>query len=156
MLNMPDVVAYAILAAMPSARFRPVPAYPSHTSPQPVKIASPHGASASYLSEVLPFDKSNPEGIDYLQQAVAACSERGIKVHVWMTNFKARGHAPASLVEQFDAEGRFAVQSDGTVLDTLCPSDLRNQDLQIAAMIEAAHLPGVAGIHFRAPGGEVC
>ncbi len=118
-----------------------------------------HGASASYPSEVLPFDKSNPEGIDYLQQAVAACSERGIKVHVWMTNFKARGHAPASLVEQFDAEGRFAVQSDGTVLDTLCPSDLRNQDLQIAAMIEAAHLPGVSGIHFdyiRYPSGDTC
>jgi uncharacterized lipoprotein YddW (UPF0748 family) len=118
-----------------------------------------HGASASYASEVLPFDKQNTEGIDYLQQAVDACSERGIKVHVWMTNFKARGHAPASLVEQLDAEERFCVRSDGTVLDTLCPSDPRNQDLQIRAMVEAAHLPGVAGIHFdyiRYPSGDTC
>ncbi|MCD6361137.1 MAG: family 10 glycosylhydrolase [Armatimonadetes bacterium] len=118
-----------------------------------------HGASAAYPSEVLPFDKENPDGVDYLQQAVDACSARGIKVHVWMTNFKARGHAPADLVEQLENEGRFAVRVDGTRTDTLCPSDPRNQDLQIRAMIEAAHRPGVAGIHFdyiRYPGGDTC
>jgi uncharacterized lipoprotein YddW (UPF0748 family) len=118
-----------------------------------------HGASAAYPSNVLPFDRSNREERDYLQEAVEACAEHGIKVHVWMTNFKARGHAPDDLVAQFEREGRFAVHSDGTPTDTLCPSDERNQELQIQAMVEAARRPGVAGIHFdyiRYPDGDTC
>lgn len=118
-----------------------------------------HGASAAYPSAVLPFDKSNTGGVDYLQQAVDACTERGIKVHVWMTNFQARDHTPDDLVARLQAEGRFCVQSNGAQTDALCPSDPRNQQLQIRAMIEAAHRPGVAGIHFdyiRYPNGDTC
>ncbi len=118
-----------------------------------------HGTSAAYPSAVLPFDKSNTEGVDYLQQAIDACSERGIAVHVWMTNFKAGGHAPPEDVERFEQEGRIAVQLDGQHTDTLCPTDPRNQNLQISAMVEVAHRPGVSGIHFdyiRYPSGKTC
>lgn len=107
-----------------------------------------HGASAAYPSDVLPFDRSNAEGRDYLQEAVDACARHGISVHVWMTNFRAAGHTPEGFMQQLRDEGRMAVRDDGTVLDTLCPSDPRNQQLQIDAMIEAARRPGVAGIHF--------
>jgi len=118
-----------------------------------------HGASTAYPSEVLPFDRSNTEGRDYLGEAVEACAEHGIKVHVWMTNFNAKGHTPDDLMQQFKDEGRMAVQSDGTATGTLCPSDPRNQDLQIRAMVESAHRPGVAGVHFdyiRYPSGKTC
>ncbi len=107
-----------------------------------------HGASAGYPSAVVPFDRSNVAERDYLQEAVDACAERGIGVHVWMTNFKAGGHTPDDLMQQFRDEGRLVVRDDGTVLESLCPSDPRNQQLQIDAMIEAAQRPGVAGIHF--------
>ena len=118
-----------------------------------------HGASAGYPSAVVPFDKSNVAGRDYLQEAVDACAERGIGVHVWMTNFKAGGHAPDGLMQQFRDEGRLVVRDDGTVLESLCPSDPRNQQLQIDAMIEAAQRPGVAGVHFdyiRYPNSRTC
>ena len=118
-----------------------------------------HGASAAYPSDVLPFDRSNTEGVDYLQQAVEACAQQGIAVHVWMTNFQAAGHTPDELLAQLQSEGRMAVELDGTQTTVLCPSDPRNQDLQIRAMIEAAHRPGVAGIHFdyiRYPDGNTC
>jgi len=118
-----------------------------------------HGASAAYPSEVLPFDRSNAEGHDHLQDAVDACTEHGIKVHVWMTNFRAGGHTPDDLMQQFRDEDRLAVRDDGTVTETLCPSDPRNQRLQIDAMVEAALRPGVAGVHFdyiRYPDHRTC
>ncbi len=118
-----------------------------------------HGASAAYPSAVLPFDRSNTEGRDYLGEAIAACAAYGIKVHVWMTNFRAEGHTPDDLMAQLRAEGRLAVRDDGEVIETLCPSDPRNQQLQIDAMVEAALRPGVAGIHFdyiRYPDGRTC
>ncbi len=118
-----------------------------------------HGASAAYPSAVLPLDRSNTEGRDYLAEAVEACAVHGIKVHVWMTNFRAADHTPEELMQRFRDEGRLAVRDDGTVIDTLCPSDPRNQQMQIDAMVEAAQRPGVAGIHFdyiRYPDGRTC
>jgi uncharacterized lipoprotein YddW (UPF0748 family) len=108
---------------------------------------------------VLPFDRSNEQGRDHLQDAISACDRHGISVHVWMTNFKLGGHAPDELEKRFRDEGRLAVRDDGTVLDTLCPSHPGNQQLQIDAMIEAAQRPGVAGIHFdyiRYPDSRTC
>ena len=118
-----------------------------------------HGASAAYPSAVLPFDRSNTEARDYLGEAIAACAAHGIKVHVWMTNFRAEGHAPDDLMAQLRAQGRLAVRDDGEVTGTLCPTDPRNQQWQIDAMVEAALRPGVSGVHFdyiRYPDGRTC
>jgi len=118
-----------------------------------------HGASAGYPSKVLPTDATLPAGSDAFAQCVAACRKHGIKLHVWMTNYQSHGHAPKEFLERLKADGRLQVDVDGNPAEQLCPSDERNLALQRDAMVEAARIDGVAGIHFdyiRYPDGKKC
>ena len=107
-----------------------------------------HGASAGYPSEVLPPDRSLPAHGDPFAECVRACREHDIKLHVWMTNYQPHGHAPQEFIDELEAQERFQVDVDGQPAEQLCPSDDRNVALQRDAMVEAAQIDGVAGIHF--------
>ncbi len=118
-----------------------------------------HGASAGYESEVLPTDATLPAGSNAFARCIAACRKHDIKLHVWMTNYQTHGHAPAQFVEQLRAEGRLQVDVNGETSEQLCPSDDRNVALQRDAMVEAALIEGVAGVHFdyiRYPDERTC
>ncbi len=118
------------------------------------------GMSAGYPSQVLARHQDYGDAQrDYLQDCIAACHKRGIKVHVWMVNWQAGHHAPPEVVEKFQAEGRTQITRDGEATKWLCPSHPANQQLQLDAMLEAARMPGVDGIQFdyiRYHGPEVC
>ena len=107
-----------------------------------------HGASAGYESEVLPADTTLPSGGNAFSECIEACRKHDLKLHVWMTNYQTHGHAPAQFVEQLRAEGRLQVDVNGEISEQLCPSDDRNVALQRDAMVEAALIDGVAGVHF--------
>ncbi len=118
-----------------------------------------HGASAGYPSQVLPTDASLPAGSDAFAECIRACRKHDIKLHVWMTNYQPHGHAPREFVETLEAEGRLQVDVNGEPSEQLCPSDDRNVALQRDAMVEAAKMDGVAGIHFdyiRYPDSKHC
>ena len=118
-----------------------------------------HGASAGYPSEVLPTDVSLPAGSDAFAECIRACRKHDIKLHVWMTNYQPHGHAPKEFVDRLRTEGRLQVDVNGDPAEQLCPSDDRNVALQREAMVEAAKIDGVAGIHFdyiRYPDGNKC
>ena len=118
-----------------------------------------HGASAGYPSKVLPPDRSLPAGSEAFAQCLRACRKHDIKLHVWMTNFQPHGHAPEDTVAKLKAEGRLQVDVKGLPAEQLCPSDDRNIALQRDAMVEAACMDGVAGIHFdyiRYPDSKKC
>jgi len=118
-----------------------------------------HGASAGYASKVLPTDASLPRDKDYFGDCVRACKKYGIKLHVWITNYQPHGHAPKAFIAKLKAEGRLQIDVNGKPAPQLCPSDDRNVALQRDAMVEAACMPGVAGIHFdyiRYPNNNTC
>ena len=118
-----------------------------------------HGVSAGYASKVLPTDARLANTASHFADCVRACKKHGIKLHIWMTNYQAHGHAPKQVMEKLKAESRLQVDVNGKTTDQLCPSDDRNHALQREAMVEAACMDGVAGIHFdyiRYPGGKTC
>ncbi len=120
------------------------------------------GASCGYPSRVLPYHANYKEKPDYLAQCIQACHKRGIKVHVWMVNWNAGNpgsYISKAMAEKFKADGRTQVDKNGKVTYWLCPSNEKNAQMQIDAMVEAACKPGVDGIHFdyiRYPGGNTC
>jgi len=118
-----------------------------------------HGASTSYPSRFVPFDRGDKDGHDYLSEAVAACSRHGVKVHVWITNYHLHGHAPEDFVAKLTSEGRLQVDRDGRTQPALCPVNEANVQLQRDLMLEAAAWPGVTGVHFdyiRYPDEKTC
>lgn len=118
-----------------------------------------HGASTSYPSKFVPFDRGGTDGHDYLSEAVAACSRHGVKVHVWITNYQLHGHAPEDFVARLTSEGRLQVDRDGKTQPVLCPVNAANVQLQRDLMVEAATWPGVTGVHFdyiRYPDEKTC
>lgn len=118
-----------------------------------------HGASTSYPSRYAPFDQGDAEGRDYLTEAVAACARQGIKVHVWITNYRLHGHTPDDQLRRLRAEGRLQSDRRGAEELDLCPANEANVQLQKDLMVEAACWPGVAGVHFdyiRYPNHETC
>lgn len=118
-----------------------------------------HGASAGYPSKVLPTDVSLPAGSNAFAECVQACRKHDIKLHVWITNYQPHGHAPKETIAKLKAEGRLQVDLNGQPAEQLCPSDDRNVALQRDAMVEAARMDGVAGVHFdyiRYPDGKTC
>ncbi len=118
-----------------------------------------HGASAAYPSDVVPMEAANTDRRDYLTECVEACGRHGIKVHVWITNYRPGGHAPPEFMDDLRAQGRLQVDRAGAITENLCPANDLNVELQREAMVEAALWPGVAGIHFdyiRYPDANTC
>lgn len=100
---------------------------------------------ADYESEVL------PRAAGYRGDQLAACIEAarpyGIEVHPWRINWRiSRGTREHQ--DRLRAEGRLTRSVDGTDGDWLCPSDPRNLQLEIDAMVEMAEKYPVAGVHF--------
>ena len=120
------------------------------------------GGSAGYPSDVLPLQPGIPQDVNYLQECVKACAKHGIKVHVWMVNNNLGSVGGRISREAFDAlkaEGRLMQDRNQRAIRWLCPSNEKNVEMQVKAMVEAAQMPGVAGVHFdyiRYPGTQTC
>jgi len=101
--------------------------------------------AADYESDVL------PRPANYKRDQLAACLEAaakyGIEVHPWRINWRL-SHGSQERVAQMREEGQLSASKDGKEGDWLCPSDPRNYDLEVRAMVEVAAKYPVAGIHF--------
>ncbi|MBP5319446.1 MAG: family 10 glycosylhydrolase [Kiritimatiellae bacterium] len=117
------------------------------------------GGVAFYPSEHLPVAAGVEKRGNPVEACLAACRKYGVACHIWKVCGNMGGYAPQAFVDRMVAENRTVVRFDGKRENRwLCPSDPRNRDLEIAAMIELSHLP-TDGIHFdyiRYPGGDTC
>ena len=106
------------------------------------------GCCAFYPSKVLPRAETRPQD-DALELCKAACRKHGIKMHVWKVCWKHGHWAPKSVSDALAAAKRTMVMRQGGQSDEWnCPSDPRNQQQEIDAMLELALEKGVDGIHF--------
>jgi uncharacterized lipoprotein YddW (UPF0748 family) len=105
------------------------------------------GSWALYPSEVLPHSASQTPENDNLAQCVAAGQQYGVEVHPWRVNWWL-WQAPAAFEEQMRQEGRLQADFEGNEFDWLCPSDPRNRELEVSAMLEMALKYDVDGVHF--------
>lgn len=116
------------------------------------------GGCAFYDSKVVPRAVNCPT--DMLEDCKAACRRHGLKLHVWRVCWRCNeAGSPPTFVEELKRQDRFQVSAGGEPqVGWMCPSDPRNQELEIAAMVELAK-KGVDGIHFdyiRYPDGHSC
>jgi len=118
------------------------------------------GGVAYYPSKVLPVHPSVRERGDQVAQCLAACRKYGIECHVWKVNFNMGWPSSPATAKKMVAEGRVVADAAGTKRDRwLSPSHLKNQELEIRAMVELARNYDLDGIHFdyiRYPGSEYC
>ena len=106
------------------------------------------GGVAFYPSEHLPVSPSLEKRGNPLEACLAACRKYGVKCHIWKVCWNLGGYASQDFVDRMAAEKRTAVRFNGQRTPRwLCPSDPRNRDLEIAAMVELARFP-TDGIHF--------
>ncbi|MDO5309018.1 MAG: family 10 glycosylhydrolase [Planctomycetia bacterium] len=116
------------------------------------------GGLAYYPSKVLPVDKRVEQYGDQIAQAVAAGKKYGVEVHVWMVCFNA-SNSSEEFLSQMRSQGRLQVTFNGEPTRWLCPSDPRNRQLQLDALLEVATNYDVDGVHFdyiRFPDGSSC
>ena len=105
---------------------------------------------AYYRSAVLPeYPRIDKEG-DQLEKCLAACRKYGVACHVWKVCYNIGTREKMDgFVRKMSREGRTQVRSDKKDgAGWLCPSDPRNIQYEIDAMVELAGKKGVAGIHF--------
>ncbi|MFO7946255.1 MAG: family 10 glycosylhydrolase, partial [Armatimonadota bacterium] len=117
------------------------------------------GGVAYHESEVLPVAGIVEEKGDQVAQAVEAGKKYDVQVHPWKVNFRLGSRAPEAFIERMRSEGRLQRTFGGEEQPWLCPSDPRNQELEVASMVEVATNYDVAGVHFdyiRYPGGQNC
>lgn len=118
-------------------------------------------ATAYYKSSVLARAADYDGSWDALDECLAACRKYGVKLHVWRVNYNTRGRRlPEDLMKKLYAEGRLSEFMNGKkgLKRYLCPSDPRNLQQEIDAMVELAER-GVDGVHYdhiRYPGGNCC
>ena len=114
--------------------------------------------SASYKSDLLPHASVVEKKGDQLRQCVEAAHKHGIEVHAWKVNWVLSG-APKSRRAAFRKEGRLQKSLTGKEVAWLCPSDPRNQKLELDAMLEVVRKYDVSGVHFdyiRYPNRKSC
>ena len=105
---------------------------------------------AYYRSSVLPeYPRIDKEG-DQLEKCLAACRKYGVACHVWKVCYNIGTREKTDeFIKRMLQEGRIQVRSDNkNGAGWLCPSDPRNIQYEIDAMVELAGKKGVAGIHF--------
>ncbi len=100
---------------------------------------------ADYESDVLPRSKNYTR--DQLAACIEAAQKYNIEVHPWRINWRLSRATDERKAELREA-GRLSKSKDGTDGDWLCPSDERNFELEVAAMVEMAEKYPVQGIHF--------
>ncbi len=116
------------------------------------------GGVALYESEYLPHAPVVAEKGDQIALCVAAAKKYGIEVHPWKVNWNL-GRVPEDFKQQLLDEGRLQVDYNGNTVNWLCPSDPRNQELELNTMVEVARNYDVDGVHFdyiRYPGSNTC
>jgi uncharacterized lipoprotein YddW (UPF0748 family) len=116
--------------------------------------------AAFYKSDVLPVAVAVENQGDQIDLCLAACKKYGVECHVWKVNYNMGWATDKKFIEQMKAEGRTQVNYDGTSNDRwLCPSNPKNQRLEVESMLEVARKYDVDGLHFdyiRYPGDEGC
>lgn len=100
---------------------------------------------ADYESDVLPKSKSYKR--DQLAACIEAAQKHNIEVHPWRINWRLSRGTEERRTELREA-GRLSKAMDGEEGDWLCPSDERNYELEVQAMVEMAEKYPVEGIHF--------
>lgn len=116
------------------------------------------GGEARYKSELLPVSPKVAQYGDSIAEAVKAGKKYGVEVHVWKVNFNC-SNAPNEFLERMRSEGRLQCGRDGVEELWLCPSDPRNQQLEVDSFCEIVRKYDVDGIHFdyiRFPGSNYC
>lgn len=105
------------------------------------------GGNVVYKSRFLPRDEwAEQADLDELQKATEAAKRYGIELHAWRVNFHF-GTAPDWLKEQMAKEDRLVRDPQGKQALWLNPGDPRNQQHELAAMLELLNYP-VMGVHF--------
>jgi uncharacterized lipoprotein YddW (UPF0748 family) len=87
---------------------------------------------------------------DQLEKCLSACRKYGVACHVWKVcyNIGTRENSKA-FASKMAGDCRTQVRTDGKDgSGWLCPSDPRNIQYEIDAMVELARKRGVSGIHF--------
>lgn len=114
---------------------------------------------ALYESNLLPRASVVEQVGDQVRLAVEAGHKYGVEVHPWKVNWNLGHLTPSWFKDQMRAEGRLQRDYNGNEGNWLCPSDPRNQRLEVETMVEVARKYDVDGVHFdyiRYPGGEWC
>jgi uncharacterized lipoprotein YddW (UPF0748 family) len=96
---------------------------------------------------------------DAFDQCFAACKKYGVEMHVWKVCWNLGSYTSKVFKKRMKEENRCLVNADGTTFDGwLCPSNPKNQALEISSMIELASKKP-HGIHFdyiRYKGSDGC
>jgi uncharacterized lipoprotein YddW (UPF0748 family) len=106
------------------------------------------GGVAFYKSSVLPLSGDFKREGDAFDQCFEACKKYGVEMHVWKVCWNMSSYASKEFISRMIAEKRCLVNSSGKCFETwLCPSNPKNQSLEISSMIELASKKP-HGIHF--------
>ena len=100
---------------------------------------------ANYESDVLPRSKNYER--DQLAACIQAARKHNVEVHPWRVNWRV-GRGTEERKAELRKADRMSGSRDGAGGDWLCPSDQRNFELEVAAMVEMAEKYPVQGIHF--------
>ncbi|MBR0237973.1 MAG: family 10 glycosylhydrolase [Thermoguttaceae bacterium] len=103
---------------------------------------------ARYRSEIFPVSPEVDQYGDQLEECVKACHKHGIQVHVWKVNFNLKHRISQDMVEKYRQEKRLQIDAEGNEYPWLCPSNPKNIDLEVNAMMEIATKYPVDGVHF--------
>ncbi len=102
---------------------------------------------AYYPSKVVPMAPEVQSGRDYLRECLDACRRYGVDLHLWKVCWDL-SRAEAPYVAELRKQGRLQRNKDGDEVLWLCPSDLRNRDDELKAILEAVRNYPVDGFHF--------
>ena len=115
---------------------------------------------AYYPSKIVPNHPGVKEEGDYMQEIIDAAKPVNVEVHAWkvMWQFAEGWLAQPGVSEPFRKAGRLQKDSSGKEVAWLCPSDPRNQQIELDATMEMAEYD-IQGIHLdyiRYQGDNVC
>ncbi len=116
-------------------------------------------ASAAYPSAILPSMAGLSGSRDVLADALKACHQHGIGLHLWKVVFRLQDNPEPFLLEQLRREGRLVLKTNGEQLNWLCPSHPQNRLQVRQSLAEVARRYPVDGIHLdyiRFPGSDSC
>jgi uncharacterized lipoprotein YddW (UPF0748 family) len=118
------------------------------------------GGIAYYESSIIPRHASVKDKGDQIKTCLSACRNNGIKCHIWKICYKLGEEVPASFLTLMKKEKRLQVSSSGSVSEQwLCPSNPKNQQLEINSACEIVQRYNVDGIHLdyiRYPSSDYC
>jgi uncharacterized lipoprotein YddW (UPF0748 family) len=118
------------------------------------------GGTAAFPSRVVSSAPVVAEKGDQVADCLKACQRYGVQMHAWKVMFRLGEGVPSQQVERWRRDGRLEQKRDGTVGEGwLCPSDPRNQSLEIASIMELVRkypVPGVQLDYIRYSGSEAC